>query len=216
LTFRLDRIILLHYRKGGGESPSVGKGLPVDFPARKKRIFNVKQILSLLSALLISATFCSCVETRSGVFYIDDRRETFPKVENAHIKLEPFGPHDFACGVKPVMQFRVTNVGKEQLRVEEWFNTEERNLVIYYQDWLPDMKKPDPQLWMMVKPSIPKYPRRAPLDINPGTSLVIKAPLPFLENLQVSKGHERRFFVKAKLNLQSVDAETPVFSVHLY
>jgi hypothetical protein len=52
--------------------------------------------------------------------------------------------------------------------------------------------------------------------IPAGEKIFVSTNLAFLGNLVVAPGTERRYFIKARLNLKSVDVEAPVTYITVY
>ena len=68
-------------------------------------------------------------------------------------------------------------------------------------------------MWLDLSVPVKKPIWRYPLTIQPGENVFISTPIDFISNMVISPGSERRFFVKADLNLKSVDAAAPVSSI---
>ena len=98
----------------------------------------------------------------------------------------------------------------ESLKVIEWYSNEPDNLVLYCQPWTTGMEGPDEAAWTELSFDVKMPPIRYPLELMPGNQVLVTKELPFVDKLAISPGAERRFFVRAKLNLKSVSAESPV------
>jgi hypothetical protein len=99
---------------------------------------------------------------------------------------------------------------KKNIRIVEWFSNEPDNVIVYCQPWLTGMTEPDELAWTELSFDVRRPPIRYPLELMPGNQVLVTKELPFVDKLAISPGAERRFFIKAKLNLQSVSATSPV------
>jgi hypothetical protein len=72
------------------------------------------------------------------------------------------------------------------------------------------MTEPDEQAWTELSFDVRRPPIRYPLELMPGNQVLVTKELPFVDKMAISPGAERRFFIKAKLNLQSVSVSSPV------
>ena len=71
----------------------------------------------------------------------------------------------------------------------------------------------DGPTWMELYNEVKQPALRYPLDLWPNNRVMISQDFPVVENLVISPGAERRFFIKAKLNLNSVDVESPASAI---
>lgn len=166
-------------------------------------------ILVGLIALLLGCTGCM-KSYYSGTFTLVP--DTFERIENANLKLSIIGSRQLFVGIDDSVTFKLENLG-EDISVPEWQVKDIDNLVLYYQDWLPGTQEPDPKAWIKIEPIVLEPIQRYPLFLSKGATVLIRAGLPFLEGLEISSGKERRFFIKAKLNLKSVYAESEVYGI---
>ena len=131
-------------------------------------------------------------------------------LEGYHLTLRQTGSRVLRCGEGGKLTFALRNAGNESLRVVEWYSNEPDNLVIFCQPWLTGMTEPDEAAWTELSFDVKMPPIRYPLELMPGNQVLVTKELPFVDKLAISPGAERRFFVRAKLNLKSVSAESPV------
>ena len=87
------------------------------------------------------------------------------------------------------------------------------NFIVYYQPWKPGTTAPDPLAWEVIYPVTLDRPKRYPLDMSPGVSVLVRFGLPFVDGLKVTPGKERRFFLRATLSLRTVKAESEIFAI---
>lgn len=173
------------------------------------------KIKSLLFAVIVAALSAGCVTTYSGTISRFPERKHFEPIPNAKLKLEVVGSRSLISGVDDSITLRLTNVGTEHIRIEEWYMKEADNFIVYYQPWKPNTTEPDPFAWEVIYPVTLERPKRYPLDMSPGVNVLVRFGLPFLDGLKVTPGKERRFFMRATLSLKTVKAETDVFAVSL-
>ena len=75
------------------------------------------------------------------------------------------------------------------------------------------MTGPDDSGWIELSFDPKRPPIRYPLELMPGNRVFVTKELPFISKLAVSPGAERRFFIRARLNLTSVDVATETTSI---
>ena len=161
----------------------------------------------LLSALVASAG-CVSKEIKSKHALGVDPQKNYPKLTGYRLEFKQVSPRVMYCGSKGEVTFSLRNVGKEPVRIDEWFSNETDNVVVYCQPWLTGMTGPDESGWIELSFDPKRPPVRYPLELLPDNRVFITKELPFVSKLAVSPGAERRFFIRAKLNLQSVDLIT--------
>ncbi len=135
----------------------------------------------------------------------------YPKIKDHRLTLELSpGSRRFQAGVPGELVFILRNRGSKPVEIPEWYKFDPNNLSVSCQIWLPGTKEPDPLMWLDI--SIP--PRRPvwryPQTIPAGGVHFVSTRLDFPVNLVVKEGTERRYFIKGKLNLKSLDVEAPV------
>ena len=162
---------------------------------------------------MIAAAGCVRTEAKAKRALGVDPKPSYPKLTGYRLELKLVSPRVMYCGGSGKVTFSLRNGGKKSIRLDEWFSNEPDNVVVYCQPWLTGMTGPDDAGWIELSfdPQLP--PVRYPLELMPGNRVFVTKELPFISKLAVSPGAERRFFIRAKLNLQSVDVETPVTSI---
>lgn len=179
---------------------------------KKIKVKGQKMRLFLFSAALMFL-LCGCVSTYTGSITHFPQYKKFEPIAGAKLKLEAAGRRELISGVDDSITLKLTNIGNKAIRIEEWYMKEVDNFVVYYQPWKPGTKEPDPAAWEVIYPVILDNPKRFPLDMQPGVNVLVRFGLPFLEGLKVTPGKERRFFLRATMNLRSVNAESKVFAI---
>ena len=167
----------------------------------------------LVSAVLLAFSGCIRTEVKSKRALGVDPQPSYPKLTGYRLDLKQVSPRVMYCGDKGEITFSLRNAGKKSIRLDEWFSNEPDNIVVYCQPWLTGMTGPDDSGWIELSfdPKMP--PVRYPLELMPGNLVFVTKELPFISKLAVSPGAERRFFIRAKLNLTSVDVETETTSI---
>lgn len=167
-------------------------------------------ILVILGLILLS----SCVKTITGGIQISPNRTYYEPIAGAKLELSVVGSRQLVSGIDDSITFRLTNLGGD-LQIPEWYAKDIDNLIVSYQPWLPGTEEPIASNWQTLTPVIVEPIVRFPLTIPTKSSVLIRAGLPFLENIQVTPGKERRFFIKAELNLRSINAQSKVFGISI-
>lgn len=165
--------------------------------------------------------FAGCVKqeveyTKKWGFGFKDKGN-YPKLKNYDLTLELSpGAREFAAGSPGELVFILRNRGKKQVRIPEWHKFDPNNLSVQCQIWLPGTKGPEPDMWLDISQPVKRPIWRYPVTIPPGGSLFVSTRLDFPANLVITPGTQRRYFIKAKLNLKSVDVAAPVTYISIY
>ena len=177
-----------------------------------KRIPLIRTVL----CLLFLAAGCASQKTevvQRYTFGFADRKH-YAKIKDGSVTLDLSpGSREFAAGSSVELVFILRNTGKKELKIPEWFKFEPNNLRVQCQVWLPGAKGPDPDMWLDVSAPVKQPIWRYPLSIPAGEAQFVGTKLDFPANLVVSPGAERRYFVRAKLNLTSLTASSPVRTI---
>ncbi|MBQ7207413.1 MAG: hypothetical protein IJS01_06400 [Lentisphaeria bacterium] len=166
---------------------------------------------------LAGAAFLLCAgcvvheETVAGKRALGERaKDKYAPLKGYRLKLEMVGSGRLYAGDGGVVTFSLENCGNKRIDIEEWFSNEPDNIVISCQNYLPGMTQSDPEGWVRLE-TPPRQPAwRFPLQLAPGNKVQISKALPFVDNLVITPGSERRFFIKAELALKSVTAASRV------
>ena len=106
--------------------------------------------------------------------------------------------------------YALRNLDKKTVRIVEWFSHEPDNVIVYCQPWLTGMTVPDENAWIPLDFDLHRPPVRYPLELMPGNQVLVTKRLDFVDKLAITPGSERRYFIKAKLNLRSVSVTSPI------
>ncbi len=128
---------------------------------------------------------------------------------------------ELVAGEEATLAFSIQNVDTVPVRIPEWFAYEPENIQLYCQHWLPGEEDPVEDAWILLElekteEQLKKPDFRVPLELAPGNQVVVNRNFRIVRAMRIQGGEERRFFVKAKLNLKSVQVESPVFAVSVH
>jgi len=136
----------------------------------------------------------------------------FKKIKDYKIKLECVSVSRFLmAGDLPKITFSLTNIGKNDLVVYEWFEREPDNLRLYYHVWKKGMDVPPLKEFTPLIPPVEKKPKRMTLELKPKTSVLIDKFLTFVR--VVDSKEPVTFIIFAELNLTSISARSGFFKV---
>ncbi len=138
----------------------------------------------------------------------------YPPLADYKLSLNLISKRELITGEGGRLMFALKNIDNKPIRLVEWYVNEPYNVQVYCQPWFPGMNGPDPNVWLPIRMEIdPKQTGRFPLDLMPNNEVQIEKELPFVDSLVVSPNGERRYFIKAELNLKSVKVESPLAAV---
>lgn len=137
-------------------------------------------------------------------------QERYEPLKSYRLALRAEPQHVVYAGEPGTVTYTLRNQDKESLRIEEWFSNEPDNVTVYCQPWLTGMSGPDENAWIELSFDLRRPAWRYPLELMPGNQVLVTKELPFVAKMAVSPGTERRFFLRGKLNLQSVSVTSPV------
>ena len=179
-----------------------------------------------IAAACVAAIFCGCVQEK-----VEKKEQKFvagslplpeyAPLERYKLEINLEGSRELVAGGDGTLRFSIRNADSVPVKIPEWYVNEPENIQLFCQSWFPEMEQPDENAWVPIEyektPEQLKQPDfRFPLELAPGNRVFIDRDLRIVRVLKVSPGKERRFFVKAKLNLQSVKVESPVFAVSVH
>ena len=168
---------------------------------------------ALLLSALLSAAGCVRTEIKAKRALGVEPKASYPKLTGYRLELKLVSPRVMYCGSRGEVTFSLRNADKKSIRLDEWFSNEPDNVVVYCQPWLTGMTGPDDSGWIELSFDPKRPPIRYPLELMPGNRVFVTKELPFISKLAVSPGAERRFFIRARLNLTSVDVATETTSI---
>ena len=161
--------------------------------------------------LVALTTLVGCVrteveaKTRNGL----SGNEAVAPLQDAHMQLTLVGSREKLAAPGQTLTYKLVNVGKTEVVLADWHLSDQENLTVECQVWFPGATAPDPDAWLPVhEPEIRSA--RYPLTLKPDNSVIIEVPLDFLQFLVIAPGVERRYFVRAKLNLTSLPLRSEV------
>ena len=179
--------------------------------------------MKLSHCFLLAAAGIVLMQTAGCVREVEKREElgvgvvaelpVYPQLARYKLSLRLVGSRTLTAGRPGRVTFSLRNTDDRPLRLVEWYANEPDNLLIYCQPWLPGTTEPDEGLWIPLSFDVKRPATRYPLEIVPGNNVLVTKELPFVEKLVVSPEGERRYFIKAVLNLHSVSAESPVAAI---
>ena len=171
----------------------------------------MKKCLICLSLLLL--LFSGCVREELGadkMAFARREKKKYKPLRNYNLELAMTSKGHLFAGDGGVLTFVLINRGNKKVVIEEWYANEEDNINISCQNWLPGMSMYDRDSWIKLE-TVPRQPAwRYPLTLAPGNRIFISKRLNFVDKLNVTPGSERRYFIKAELNLTSVKLESRV------
>ena len=146
----------------------------------------------------------------------EEERAYYRPLTGHQLEFRQVGNQVFVAGKKAAVTFRLKNLSKKAVKIEDWRIKDDENVLIFCQPWLPGMKDPDPDAWISLNENIPLRSRRNPLILRTKNLITLNRDLPFVEHMYVSPGKERRFFIKGVLNLKSITMESPVSAIRIH
>ena len=169
-------------------------------------------LMLLAAAVAVGISGCTSAEggrkTKRAMGILP--QESYAELTDYKLELRTDGRKIIRVGEGGEVTFALRNVDKKNIRIDEWFSNEPDNVIVYCQPWLTGMTGPDEQAWTELSFDVRRPPIRYPLELMPGNQVLVTKELPFVDKMAISPGAERRFFLKAKLNLQSVSVTSPV------
>ena len=175
--------------------------------------------LSLLAIPLLILAGCSStpeVPKMKMAMGVPDGTVEYKAVPTANLHLDLLSSPDLYAGEKTELVFALSNNGRKTISIPEWYSNETDNVTVSIQPWLTGMKEPDPDGWIELSNELKKPVLHYPLTLMPGNKALVSKKLDFIENIKVSPGKFRRYFVKAKMNLKSVELQSKVYTLQVF
>lgn len=174
----------------------------------------MKKLLFLLVTCSGIFIFTGCV-TEEGpkmkmVLGVPAGTVEFKPVPTRNLSLKMISKDTVYAGEKTTLIFALSNNGFREISIPEWYSCEQDNLIIMVQPWLTGMTDPDPEAWIELDFDMRRPVMHYPIKLLNGNKVLVDKELPFIEMLQVSPGKMRRYFVKAKTNLKSLQLESEI------
>ena len=92
---------------------------------------------------------------------------------------------------------------------------ENDNVKIFIQPYLTGMTAPASDAWIELSPRLKQPVFHHPLTLMPGNQVMVVKELPFVQKIRVAEGKMRRYFIKGKINLQSLDLSSDVYVLQI-
>lgn len=166
------------------------------------------------AAALIGISGCSSIPENTPkmkmALGVPDGMVKYDPISANGLVLRWVGKKEAYAGTKTSLIFTLTNNSGKQVSIPEWYSCETDNVVIYIQPWLNGMKEPVRDGWIKLSFDLRQPILHYPLQLMPGNQVMVEKKLDFVEKLHVSPGKERRYFVKASLNLKSLKLNSEV------
>ncbi len=172
----------------------------------------MKQIFTLMTAIiLLCSTGCAAAQSRSGKkigFGLPDGLKEYKKITATDLYLNLVSKPQLVAGGSGELVFALRNAGAKRVNIPEWLRNEPENVKLFVQPFLPGMKSPDPENWIEVVDPVQQPVIHSPLILMPDNQVMVSKKLEFVSKMRVAPGMERRFFLKAQINLKSLDTES--------
>ena len=171
----------------------------------------MRQKIYAVPVLLAVLLLAGCVREQVGKSKLalgGREKKSYAKITNHQLTLELANPRLIYAGEGGEITFMLINHGSKQVNIEEWYTNEADNVVVSCQNFLPGMNGFRNDAWINLSFTPRQPPWRYPLILEPQNRVFITKKLPFVDKLRITPGSERRYFVKGKLNLTSLDVES--------
>jgi len=173
-----------------------------------------KRAWMMLLSAAVTVAICGCAgnkpERQSKRAMGTLPQESYAPLTDYRLSLRTDSRKTIRVGEGGEITFALRNLDKKNIRIVEWFSNEPDNVVVYCQPWLTGMTAPDEAGWIPLDFDVRMPPIRYPLELMPGNQVLVTKKLDFVDKMAITPGSERRYFIKAKLNLKSVSVESPV------
>ncbi len=168
----------------------------------------MKYLLVAFCTLLLAGCVSESVtaKQRAGL----TMRRSAAKIEHHDLKLSLVGKRDKVCDKGQNLTFKLQNNGADAITLIDWRLDAASNLRVECQVWFPGNDQPDENAWLTINEPPEGDARRYPLTLDPQNLITIDVPLEFVQRLRISPGAERRYFVRATVELDSVSVRSDV------
>ena len=173
----------------------------------------MRAVFTMFLAAVLAAVWAGCAsesEKKEKIVMGTRPQGSYEPLSGYFLTLRTEPRQTLYAGEGGKITFALRNQDKKPIRIVEWFSNEEDNVIVSCQPWLTGMTSPDENAWTELAFDVKRPPWRYPLELMPGNQVLVSKELPFVDKLVISPGAERRFFLRAKLNLQSVSVTSPV------
>lgn len=181
-----------------------------------------RYLILFLPVLLL---LCSCAEEVHYPVTLQNKKKFTKKVKAPLELTRGVARLDYVSGKSgQKILFLLRNKGLSAVNIDEWYMNEPDNIRLYYarceKGKSAQLKDSD---FICVWPEDSKTSkkaaknkhsgRRMPLCLTPSSAALIETPMEFLRTFPLNGKPIVTIAVKAKLNLQSVDVESPVYEI---
>lgn len=174
----------------------------------KSKLFNYFGALAMLMML------CGCVhaveEQVQTAGFSEKADDKFDPIDSSDLAIEIVGKREKIAAPNQKICFKLVNNGKKSITIDEWHLNEMENFSVECQVWVPNTTDPDPDGWIEITERPEKLSHYYPLTLAPGNMALIDVPLNFLSTLVISPNAERRYFIRIKSALKSLNIESKV------
>jgi hypothetical protein len=170
-------------------------------------------LLCLLSLGCITILSSGCVRelTSKKIATRSPQRKSYPKLHNYKLRLELLtARRRFYAGEDVKITYRLKNIGKKSLRINEWYMNEADNVRLYYMPYKTKITRFNPKEWILIEPEYKLPKNRFELVMYPKNMVLIDKALPFVkaageDNPTIKRG---KYYLVAELTLNSVHARS--------
>jgi len=175
-----------------------------------RRLFSMMLLAAMMAVGVAGCSSSTKPERKSKSAMGVLPQESYAPLADYKLTLRTDSRKTLRVGEGGEITFALRNRDNKAIRIVEWYSNEPDNVVVYCQPWLTGMTVPDENAWIPLDFDVRNPPIRYPLELMPGNQVLVTKKLDFVDKLAITPGAERRYFIKAKLNLQSVSVASPV------
>ena len=132
----------------------------------------------------------------------------YKKITAADLYLNLVSKPLLSAGGSGELVFALRNAGTKRVNIPEWLRNEPENVKLFVQPFLPGMNEPAPDSWIELVDPVQQPVIHSPLILMPDNQVMVSKKLEFVSKMRIAPGMERRFFLKAQINLKSLDTES--------
>ena len=176
------------------------------------------KMIKFVPALLLLA--CGCVShpqvpKMKMAMGVPDGKVKYAPVPADNLSLQLLSKPYLYAGKSGSLIFALSNNGSQAISIPEWYAKEQDNITVFVQPWLTGMKEPHPDAWTKLDFELTQPVMHYPMTLLPGNKALINKNLEFIQHLKVSQGMERRYFVKAEMNLKSLKLSSKIITLRI-
>lgn len=168
--------------------------------------------------VLLAAAGCTSSKPEPKMkmgFGLPDGLVEYKKVDAADLHLDLLSKPVLHTGGSNELIFALRNAGFRRVNIPEWLRNEPENVKLLLQPYLPGMDAPDPEGWIEIVEPVKQPVIHLPLVLMPDNKVMISKKLDFVNKMRIAPGMERRFFLKAKINLKSLNTESEMIVLRI-